>query len=69
MSRYEAVYNPGEDDRLPEWLVVEWTVTPTGRIGRTVENCGYSAEAEETAHDIAFILNRGAELEAYAEFG
>lgn len=71
MSRYEAVYNPGEDDeRLPSWTVVEWTVTNNGvRLGRKVEDCGCSDEAEETARDIAYVLNTSVEREIYAEFG
>lgn len=38
-ARFEAVYYPGEDDeRLPEWRVVEWTqVSSTGaKSGNTV---------------------------------
>ena len=71
MPRFEAVYNPGEDgERLPSWTVVEWTVTSNGvRFGRKVEDCGCSDEAEETARDIAYVLNTSDELETYAEFG
>lgn len=70
MPKYEAVYYPGEEDRLPSWSVVEWTVNnKVGRIGRTVEDCGCSADAEEAARDIAYVLNASVEQEIYAEFG
>ena len=39
MARFEAVYYEGEqDERLPEWRVVEWTIVNPetgGKVGKT----------------------------------
>lgn len=55
--RYEAVFDCGDDETLPAWEVVEWTiVNEKGRVGNIVDRF-YGPEAECEAHEIADLLN------------
>ena len=61
--RYEAVFDCGDDESLPAWEVVEWTVTnENGRIGKLVDRF-YGSEAECEAHEVADLLNQADNLE------
>lgn len=56
--RYEAVFDCGDDDRLPAWEVIEWTFDDGkgNRAGNTVDRF-YGSEAECEAHEVADLLN------------
>lgn len=66
---YTVEFEPGDDERLPAWEVVKWTViNEKGRVGRLVE-AFYGEHAEEDARWTAQALNHDEESEIYAEFG
>lgn len=72
MARFEAFFYPGEDDeRLPEWCVVEWTyVNPeTGaKSGDTVWKTYDMIDGEREAHEMAAILQHEYNLRFAEEF-
>jgi hypothetical protein len=47
MERFSVDFYDGDDDRLPEWCVVEWAPTATGRVGTKLKSFYSEAEAEE----------------------
>lgn len=64
MARFEAVFDPGEDDRLPEWVVVEWT-SDNGkgcRSGSAVWRSYNLSTGEREAHEIAETMNHEWEI-------
>lgn len=61
MSRFEAVFDCGDDDRLPEWRVVEW-ISDDG-CGNRIGNSVARASNELDAHQQAAILNAALEVE------
>lgn len=64
MARFEADFDPGEDDRMPEWVVIEWTFDNGEgcRVGRTIGSF-YGKNAEVQAKEMAQILQEGYEQE------
>lgn len=72
MARFEASYYPGEDnERLPEWTVVEWEyVNPTNgaKSGRTVWKTYDMINGEREAHEMAAILQHEYNMEFAGEF-
>lgn len=73
MSRFEASYYPGEDnERLPEWTVVEWTyVNPENgsKCGKTVWKTYDMESGEKEAKEMAWLLQEEYNRDFYAEFG
>jgi len=66
MPRFEAWFDCGEtDERMPEWLVVEWCFTNPkngARMGQTADHCANKSEAEY----LAVVLNAAYERELLA---
>lgn len=61
MARFEAVFYEGEDDeRLPEWQVVEWTVDDGkgNRAGKTIWKTYDLVFGEQDAKDRAYHLQQ-----------
>lgn len=58
MPRFEASYYEGEEnERLPEWRVVEWTFTGNGsKIGKTHWKTYDMINGEHEANEIAAVL-------------
>ena len=73
MARFEASFYPGEDnERLPEWKVVEWTYVNTdngSKSGRTVWKTYDLENGEKEANEMAWLLQEEYNQEFYAEFG
>lgn len=67
MARFEASFYPGEDnERLPEWQVVEWTYTNPktgGRSGSVVWKSYNMETGEREANEMAAVLQHEYNLE------
>lgn len=51
-NRFEAVFDDGDEDRYPEWVVIEWTYINyegTRRAGNIVEKHGMNKDAAISA--------------------
>lgn len=61
MPRFEAVFDCGDDDRLAEWKVVEWTYDDGygNRFGSKVAHANNKLDAQQQAA----ILNAAQEVE------
>ena len=72
MARFEASYYEGEDnERLPEWTVVEWThVNPKNgtKSGRTVWKTYDMLNGEREAIEMAAVLQHEYNLKFASEF-
>jgi hypothetical protein len=72
MARFEASFYPGEDnERLPEWCVVEWTyINPENgsKSGNTVWKTYDMMNGEAEAKEMAAILQHAYNLEFAVEF-
>lgn len=62
MSKYTVEFYPGEDDRLPEWLVVE---DKCNIVWKTTN----MLTGEQDAHEMAFVFQEEYNQEFFAEFG
>lgn len=61
MSRFEAVFDHGDEDYPPEWRIVEWTYDDG--CGNRVGNPVARADSELDARQQAAILNAALEVE------
>lgn len=68
MAKFEAVFHPGEDDRLPEWCVVEWEDACTPTIGSVVWKTYDMNFGEEHAKEMVNIFQFEYNLSMYKEF-
>lgn len=72
MPRFEASFYPGEDnERLPEWSVVEWTyVNPKNgaKTGHCVWKTYDMIDGEREATEMAALLQHEYNLEFAKEF-
>lgn len=60
--KYQAMFEPGDDDSIPTWVVVEWTrVDADNRVGQVVATFGISEKI--LAQQEAATLNAAADLE------
>jgi hypothetical protein len=61
MARFEAVFDCGDDDRVSEWKVVEWTYDDGhgNQFGSTIARAQTKLDAEQQAA----ILNTALEVE------
>ncbi len=64
MSRFEAVFDCGDDDRLPTWEVVEWDYDD-GRGNRWGHRAEFAADKHD-AERTADLLNAAYERELVA---
>jgi hypothetical protein len=55
MARFEAFFDCGDDDRVPEWCVVEWDWG--NEFGSRSGHTAAQAVDEEDAQRIASLLN------------
>ena len=71
MSRFEVQYDCGEDnERLPRWTVVEWTMeTPTTKMGDVVWKSYDLEDGEEEANLVAMTLQTEYNIRMYNELG
>ncbi len=70
MSRFEIDFFPGEDDeRLPEWSVIELIdQTPTTRIGKVVWRTYNMEHGEDLAREMAYIMQHEYNEKFYEEY-
>jgi len=62
-ARFEALLDCGDDDRIPEWEVIEWDYT-NPENGSRYGHCVARAENELDAKQQAAFLNAARELES-----
>ena len=72
MARFEASYDPGEDnERRPVWVVVEWEHINSisgAKTGRAVWKSYDMMDGEREAHEMAAIFQHEYNMELAGEF-